>query len=192
MRRRQIVAGFVVGAVALAGSVFAHGLRPGETVGVPRPTGCPADVDNDGNVGVLDFLQVLAAWGPCPSPALVTGIASAGSQECHLMARQRSDGTLEVLDPFLGYTSVAPASSHLGTVIDISMHEAGAPDCSLGSPCGEQGFFWTCGVGGRFVIIRQYLDGHAESMYLAVCRGPEPGLCFNWLYSDWQPVPPPP
>jgi hypothetical protein len=27
---------------------------------------CPADLDGDGDVGVLDFLQLLAAWGPCP------------------------------------------------------------------------------------------------------------------------------
>jgi predicted outer membrane repeat protein len=27
--------------------------------------GCPADLDLDGQVGVLDFLQLLGAWGPC-------------------------------------------------------------------------------------------------------------------------------
>ena len=26
---------------------------------------CPSDVDGDGVVGVLDFLQLLAEWGPC-------------------------------------------------------------------------------------------------------------------------------
>jgi len=33
---------------------------------IPIPDTCPADIDNDGNVGILDFLGVLAAWGPCP------------------------------------------------------------------------------------------------------------------------------
>jgi hypothetical protein len=28
--------------------------------------GHPADLDGDGEVGVLDFLELLAAWGPCP------------------------------------------------------------------------------------------------------------------------------
>jgi hypothetical protein len=28
--------------------------------------GHPADLDGDGSVGVTDFLQLLAAWGPCP------------------------------------------------------------------------------------------------------------------------------
>ena len=32
---------------------------------------CPSDIDNDGVVGVNDFLAVLAAWGPCPAPKLV-------------------------------------------------------------------------------------------------------------------------
>ena len=27
---------------------------------------CDADVDGDGNVGINDFLDLLAAWGPCP------------------------------------------------------------------------------------------------------------------------------
>ena len=27
---------------------------------------CPADVDGDGTVGITDFLDLLAAWGPCP------------------------------------------------------------------------------------------------------------------------------
>ena len=32
---------------------------------------CPSDVNNDGTVGINDFLQVLADWGPCPAPKLV-------------------------------------------------------------------------------------------------------------------------
>jgi hypothetical protein len=31
----------------------------------PNP-GDPADFDGDGVVGVTDFLQLLAHWGPCP------------------------------------------------------------------------------------------------------------------------------
>ena len=27
---------------------------------------CPADLDGDGMVGIIDFLGLLAAWGPCP------------------------------------------------------------------------------------------------------------------------------
>ena len=30
--------------------------------------GIPGDLDGDGVVGILDFLALLAAWGPCPDP----------------------------------------------------------------------------------------------------------------------------
>ena len=32
---------------------------------------CPSDVNNDGTVGIQDFLQVLAEWGPCPEPSVI-------------------------------------------------------------------------------------------------------------------------
>jgi hypothetical protein len=32
----------------------------------PCPPACPADFDGDGSVGVNDFLELLAHWGPCP------------------------------------------------------------------------------------------------------------------------------
>jgi len=28
----------------------------------------PGDLDGDGTVGILDFLALLGAWGPCPAP----------------------------------------------------------------------------------------------------------------------------
>ena len=28
--------------------------------------GCPEDLDQDGVVGIIDFLALLAAWGSCP------------------------------------------------------------------------------------------------------------------------------
>jgi len=31
---------------------------------VPPP--CPSDFDGDGEVGINDFLELLANWGPCP------------------------------------------------------------------------------------------------------------------------------
>ena len=37
-------------------------------------TGIPGDLDGDGTVGINDFLDLLAAWGPCPScPPFCTG-----------------------------------------------------------------------------------------------------------------------
>jgi hypothetical protein len=38
------------------------------SIPVTPPASCPGDIDDDGQVGVTDFLAILAAWGPCPDP----------------------------------------------------------------------------------------------------------------------------
>jgi len=45
-----------------------HGVPPLIDMGAYefQPTACPADIDEDGVVGVLDLLLLLAAWGECP------------------------------------------------------------------------------------------------------------------------------
>ena len=41
--------------------------------------GCPADIDGDNTVGILDFLELLAAWGPNPGhPADIDGDGTVG------------------------------------------------------------------------------------------------------------------
>jgi hypothetical protein len=44
-----------------------EGLPGGDAV-VRFAVGIPGDIDGDGVVGVLDFLLLLGAWGPCPEP----------------------------------------------------------------------------------------------------------------------------
>ncbi|MHC4211308.1 MAG: hypothetical protein ACYSWT_16525 [Planctomycetota bacterium] len=75
-------------AVGLAAVSYVRITNPGDPATTPAveidalsdvtPGAGPADIDNDGVVGVLDFLQLLAAWGPCPAapgccPADVNG-----------------------------------------------------------------------------------------------------------------------
>jgi hypothetical protein len=36
--------------------------------GIPDECECPADLDGDTNVGITDFLALLASWGACPGP----------------------------------------------------------------------------------------------------------------------------
>jgi hypothetical protein len=57
-------AGFA-GTVSLYTSVTDGGTLHGVETGVRFPA-CPADVDLDGTVGVVDFLVLLTTWGPCP------------------------------------------------------------------------------------------------------------------------------
>jgi hypothetical protein len=47
---------------AVGGAYFGDGSACGD---VECPAACPADVNGDGAVDVLDLLDVLAAWGPC-------------------------------------------------------------------------------------------------------------------------------
>jgi hypothetical protein len=49
-----------IGFVALA-SGFS-----GVHAAVRGSSSCPADLDGDDEVGITDFLALLAAWGPCP------------------------------------------------------------------------------------------------------------------------------
>lgn len=56
--------------------LMVHPLWAGNPYNAPRAHGqlfdlgapLPGDVDGDGVVGVVDFLALLAAWGPCPDP----------------------------------------------------------------------------------------------------------------------------
>ncbi len=64
---------------------------------------CPSDVNNDGVVGVNDFLQVLADWGPCPNASVVSMAILSGGQTTPktndadgALIRLWSDNTLEV------------------------------------------------------------------------------------------------
>ena len=52
---------------------------------------CPSDVNNDGTVGINDFLQLLGDWGPCPNATVV----DADFQGSGWSFRIWSDNTLE-------------------------------------------------------------------------------------------------
>ena len=41
----------------------------------PQPLGHSADIDGDGVVGMIDFLALLAAWGSCPQARMPLGEA---------------------------------------------------------------------------------------------------------------------
>ena len=68
---------------------------------------CPSDVNNDGTVGINDFLQVLSDWGPCPSARLVAmaNIAQSFSLDGDnsLAVRIWSDNTLQIGMDILGF-----------------------------------------------------------------------------------------
>jgi hypothetical protein len=47
---------------------FVNGLTGEETYVVQELGNITGDLDGDGTVGIVDFLLLLAAWGPCEAP----------------------------------------------------------------------------------------------------------------------------
>ena len=55
---------------------------------------CPSDLNSDGTVATADLLQLLSAWGPCPSPpTVIAGAAFTGGS--NPVARRWSDGSMQ-------------------------------------------------------------------------------------------------
>jgi hypothetical protein len=52
-------------AYAAGGGEIALALEEDRRVRITAIIGCPADLDGDGMVNVVDFLILLAEWGPC-------------------------------------------------------------------------------------------------------------------------------
>ena len=57
---------------------------------------CPSDVNNDGSVGIQDFLQLLGEWGPCPDSQIVSSTVTNTTFVGSRAYRVWSDGRLDV------------------------------------------------------------------------------------------------
>lgn len=142
----------------------------------PKPAGvepCPSDVDDDGVVGVLDFLQVLATWGPCPNPPRVTDTTSYSAYVFRLW----SDGTVE----WRWVQRTGDCSSEDCPGGDWQLLSGPSPHAQEASATAI-----TSQSGGA--LIRLWSDGFAE---VAVFAGNSldqcnPGLTFC---KDWAPLP---
>ena len=90
--KQRTHAGLLAAVVLLAGVVIVQATQPR---GAPQGDPCPADVDNSGAVDVVDFLQLLGSWGPCPNPQVVALTTWRVAQEVVLF-RAWSDNTFQV------------------------------------------------------------------------------------------------
>ncbi len=147
---------------------------------------CPSDVDNDGTVGINDFLAVLAAWGPCPAPTVV---GTDFNQQYAAVAW--SDGRVTVGTTVAGFFiwDDAPPSFYGGMPVDVGMGTAGSASC-IDGPCFDQGFDES---GGYQFIYRTYADGYIERIRALFCvSGPLfDELCVTWGVDQpdtWEPV----
>ena len=150
---------------------------------------CPSDVNNDGTVGIQVFLQVLGDWGPCPSPPVVTAMATDNTAIPGqiVLVRQWSDGLTQVggfahndfTDVDLTVWADAPPSKHKGQVVSVSSHKP--TDVPT-----------TCFCGGNwnrlFRAYRQFADGYLEVIDGNLCIiGGFDELCISFV-SDWHQV----
>ena len=55
---------------------------------------CPSDVNNDGSVGIQDFLQLLGDWGPCPNASVVAAAQQRVSSLARFDFQLWSDNTI--------------------------------------------------------------------------------------------------
>ena len=63
--------------------------------GVPDECECSGDLDGDGEVGILDFLFLLANWGPCPAPCPPSCVADIATSPG---AKATVDCTVDISD----------------------------------------------------------------------------------------------
>jgi hypothetical protein len=87
--------------------------------GVPDECDCPCDLDGDGTVGITDFLDLLAAWGPNPGHP----------------ADLDADGFVGITDflVLLGHWGPCPLfvdCNGNGVFDDIDLEQGTSPDCN--------------------------------------------------------------
>ena len=141
---------------------------------------CPSDVNNDGTVGITDFLQLLGDWGPCPAARVV---AVSGSSS--VVVRIWSDNTLQLsaADACFGCDESFPRA---GVWTDVPP----PPFPALAHPA-DVGIIDV--PSQTFVVVVAYSDGTTYSRNYTSSQNPgcapdgNPGThCFILWQGDWQ------
>ena len=121
---------------------------------------CPSDVNNDGVVGIQDFLQVLGAWGPCPNATVVdvavVRITFFDSVDGRLVVRIWSDG-------FAEYRGMGQ-SINPQQWVPLPFN----PDPPSSSPVGVSGALGLADSNNfrHCEFVRQWGDGYADSIVI--------------------------
>ena len=135
---------------------------------------CPSDVDNDGNVGINDFLQVLGDWGECPgAPKIVDITSSRASNDTvdgNLVVRLWSDGTTE----WRAYNTDGPKTWEM-LPVNPNAPEGAAPVAIDGSHTYYQSPFEYI----RF--FRTWSDGTTDMLQIRYVQGGTFSTVFPWV-----------
>ena len=155
---------------------------------------CPSDVNNDGTVGIQDFLQLLGDWGPCPAPVLIDVATTPNTQfgACTITVRQWSDGFAEYrLENFGACTSAQPEWTPvpdspvppLSLVVALDAGGNYTDSNNFGLTQCDRGNL----QGGAF-FVRLYADGTTETIKAKSCvESGGGGYHIEWL--DWEQQP---
>ena len=143
---------------------------------------CPSDVNNDGTVGINDFLQVLRDWGPCPNAPRVVDVTEGNSSR--LVWRLWSDGTVEALQldegcPF----EPCPGWDAWYQVTGPSPHASVAQATGIAALSGNSDTSWA--------VTRVWSDGFTDVLKVLTgpgCGPPEDGP-IDACQTGFVPVP---
>ncbi|MHC4218975.1 MAG: hypothetical protein ACYSU7_11030 [Planctomycetota bacterium] len=180
-RALRTVAGLLATVVVLAAIVKFQTPRAAEAGGVAGGNGpCPADIDGSGSVDVLDFLQMLGAWGPCSGcPEDIDG-----------------DGTVGITDflQLLADWGACPTALQIQlqtirTQIELyNEQNPGDPYDAWGAPscCGGPGLanFWDALVQGDYLPaepINPLTPNPEFNDPTDVAAAPAPGGAWVWM-----------
>ena len=81
--------------VLLAAHLIVQATRAAEAGSPGGGDPCPSDIDDDGMVGITDFLQLLGDWGPCPSSRVVAFSVIGLANNADMAVRVWSDNRVQ-------------------------------------------------------------------------------------------------
>ena len=125
---------------------------------------CPSDVNNDGTVGINDFLQLLGDWGPCPQAKVVGfGLNVANAGQVPFVVRVWSDGLTE----FKVTSAVPDWEPQVWTPVPANPN---APQSQLAAAHGD-----------GHIIHRVWTDGTIDKFPFAE----NPGIVYASMATNW-------
>jgi hypothetical protein len=167
--KRTIASLLTVIALLLTAHLVVQVSRPAAAGGAAGVDPCPSDINDDATVDVVDFLQLLGDWGPCPNPPRLIDVSYLEGNSS--VVRLWTDGSVEAAY-VVGQGDCAPP------VLCSPWHEVAGP-----SPHAEVS--QATGVAhSASVLVRTWADGYVDAIRLSVNQCGTTGTC-----GDFAPLP---
>ncbi len=148
---------------------------------------CPSDVNNDGTVGINDFLQVLGDWGPCPDPTVVASDAAEPQNAYSWIVRVWSNNNVQyaIHDPSAADCWACVNSTPLDQWLNID-----PPQLPLGASPAGIAVEYHADIARIYVMytdgttyVRQFDSGVIPE---PECNPPIGSACIFQAVTDWE------